>query len=113
LKRSLKKIKRYEGVIYECRKCVYDINGNCKYRETDKGVNADLSAGIPCRLGRSKEIHGAGEPCDYRGDNTVWEKVKNLFGVMIDCIAIFKTKKNEHDFIDIHIFFVYKGINCS
>jgi hypothetical protein len=27
------------------------------------------------------------------GDNTVWEKVKNLFGVMIDCIAIFKTKK--------------------
>ena len=27
------------------------------------------------------------------GDDSIWEKVKNLFGVMIDCIAIFKKKE--------------------
>jgi 3-deoxy-D-manno-octulosonic acid (KDO) 8-phosphate synthase len=36
LKNRLEKIKKYEKerIIYECRECVYNINGNCKFRET-------------------------------------------------------------------------------
>ena len=48
---------------------------------------------FPANSGEAKKTTVLESLATIVGDDSIWEKVKNLFGVMIDCIAIFKKKE--------------------
>ena len=50
---------------------------------------------FPANSGEAKKTTVMESLATIVGDNTVWEKVKNLLGIMIDCIAVFKPKTKE------------------
>lgn len=47
---------------------------------------------FPANSGEAKKTTVLESLATIVGDDTVWEKVGGLFGVIVDCLAIFKTK---------------------
>jgi len=50
---------------------------------------------FPAGSGEAKKTTVLESLATIVGDNVVWEKIQGLFGIIIDCIAVFKPKTKE------------------